>query len=72
MEACSAGPMLELLADLNDKDLLVSSLGDLSEEVILEKGDHIFAVSLLLPSMDIQATSTISQCSRSFQAQLRS
>ena len=47
MEACSAGPMLELLADLNDKDLLVSPSGDLSEEVILEKGDHIFAVSLI-------------------------
>ena len=53
MEACSTGPMPELLADSDDKDLLVSLSGDPSEEVILEEGDHIFAVSLLPPSMGI-------------------
>ena len=52
----------EILADSDDKDLLVSLSGDLSEEVTLKKGDCIFAISLLPPSMDIQATSTISQC----------
>ena len=55
MDVCSAGPMPIINHDSKDSDLEETPAS-------VEEGDRIFATGLLpLPSMDIRASSTISQ-----------
>ena len=60
IDACSIGPLPEVDHDLDDNSELSTDLED--ESISVEEGDRILATGLFsTPSMEIQASSTISQ-----------